>query len=324
MLKSLFTKKKQLLCSMMKLYTALLISLVVHSDVPAQVNSDSSIIIGKKMITLSEVVIDNKLNVPTFIERIKNDSSFYKAFRNLHILGFTAMNDIRMVDRDGNMKASLFSKTKQIRRNNCRTMQVLNETVSGDIFNEAHEFNYYTAQMYASLFFTKDSVCGEDNVVKGRIISTEGKSGMEKHKEQLKMLFFNPGRRINGLPFMSNKTEIFDEEMADKYDLSIDMDFFHGTYCYIFKQKVKPGSEDEVIIDEMTTWFNDSTYEVVARNYSLSYDAAVYDFKVSMEVQMSTYKNLTVPSLIRYHGNWKAITKKRERGIFTATLFDFE
>ncbi len=324
MLISIFTKKMQLLCSMMKIPAILIFSLLFYSNALAQENGDTSIIVGKKMITLSEVVIDNKLNVPTFIERIKNDSSFYKAFRNLHILGFTALNDIRMTDKAGGLKASLYSKTKQLRNNNCRTMQVIEETVTGDMYNESHEFNYYTANMYASLFFTKDSVCGEDNIVKGSVISTEGKSGMEKHKEQLKMLFFNPGRRINGLPFMSNKTAIFDDDMADKYDMSIDMDFYHGTYCYIFKQKVKPGSEDDVIVDEMTTWFNDSTYEVVARNYSLSYDATVYDFKVSMEVQMTTYRNLTVPALIRYNGNWKAITKKRERGIFTATLFDFQ
>ena len=82
--------------------------------------------------------------------------------------------------------------------------------------------------------------------------------------------------------------------------------------------------EDKVIIDEMTTWFNDSTFEVVARNYSLSYNAAVYDFKVNMEVQMTRYKELLVPALIRYKGDWKAIFKDRERGVFTATLFDFE
>ncbi len=290
----------------------------------AQEKNDTIVSFGNKVITLSEVVIDNKLNVPTFIERIRNDSSFYKAFRNLHILGYTAANDIRMVDKNGGMKASLQSRTKQLHNGNCRTMQVLDETVTGDMYDADHTFNYYTAKMYASLFFTKDSVCGEDNIVKGALISTKGKSGMEKNKEQLKMLFFNPGRRIEGLPFMSNKTAIFDDEIAGKYDMRIDMDFFHSTYCYIFRQKVKPGSEDDVVIDEMTTWFNDSTFEVVARNYSLSFDATVYDFKVSMEVQMGTYKNLTVPSLIRYNGNWKAIFKKRERGIFTATLYDFE
>lgn len=290
----------------------------------AQTPADSTVKIGRKIITLSEVVVDNKLNVPSFINRIKNDSSFYKAFRNLHIMQFTALNDIRMNDKNGKLKASLISKTKQLRINNCRTMQTIEETATGDIYDDHKQFNYYTANMYASLFFTKDTICGEDNIVKGREFSTAGKSGMEKHKEQLKMLFFNPGKRINGLPLMSNKTAIFEDDMADYYDMSIDMDYYNNTSCYIFRQKVKPGKGDKVVVDEMTTWFNDSTYEVVARNYSLSYDAGVYDFKVNMEVLMTRFNNLTVPSLIRYNGNWKVLTKKRERGVFTATLSDFQ
>lgn len=296
--------------------------ILVCIQVYAQQPADTAMA-GNKIITLSEVIIDRKMNVPAFIERIKNDSSFYKAFRNLHILGFSAINDIRMLNKDGSLKASLFSKTKQLRTANCRYMQVLEEKASGDFYNRDGNYNYYTANMYASLFFTKDSVCGEDNFVTGTEFSTAGKSGLEKHKEQLKMLFFNPGRRISGLPFMSNKTAIYDDDMAGSYDMSIDMDFYNNTSCYVFHQKVKPGKTDGVVVDEMTTWFNDSTYEVVARNYSLSYDAMVYDFKVSMEVQMTTFDGLTVPALIRYNGNWKAITKKRERGVFTATLSNF-
>ncbi|MES2431180.1 MAG: hypothetical protein V4556_09590 [Bacteroidota bacterium] len=287
-------------------------------------DGDTSIYVGKKVVTLSEVVIDNKLNVPTFINHIKNDSSFYKAFRNLHIIGFSANNDIRMLKKDGEVQASLISKTKQLRENNCRKMEVLEEKATGDFYTKDHQYNYYTAQMYASLFFTKDSICGEDNIVTGREFSTEGKSGMEKHKEQLKTLFFNPGKKIRGIPFLSNKTAIYDDDMADNYDLSIDMDQYNKTSCYIFKQKVKPGKEGDVVVDEMNTWFDDKTYEVVARNYVLSYDAGVYDFKVQMEVQMTHFGNLLVPSLIRYNGNWKAIFKKRERGVFTATLFDFK
>jgi hypothetical protein len=291
---------------------------------PAQQKPDSTIKIGKTSITLSEVVVNNKLNVPTFITRIKNDTSFYKAFRNLHILNFTAINDIRMNDGDGKMKAGLRSTTKQLRSNNCRSMQTLEEQVTGDIYDENREFNYYTAKMYASLFFTTGTVCGEDNIVTGKEFSTAGKSGLEKNKEQLKMLFFNPGRRINGLPFISNKTAIYDDEMADKYDMNIDIDVFKGQSCYIFTQKVKPGNKDDVIVDEMTTWFNDQTFEVVARNYSLSYGAGVYDFKVQMEVVMTKFGEYLVPSLIRYIGNWKIVLKPRERGVFTATLFDFK
>ncbi|MGB5007085.1 MAG: hypothetical protein WBO39_09095 [Ferruginibacter sp.] len=290
----------------------------------AQGRNDSVVTVGNKTITLSEVVVNNKLNIPTFIDRIKNDTSFYKAFRNLRVLGFTAINDIRMNNPNGKMVAGLNSTTKQIRSNNCRSMQVLEEKITGDMYDENRQFNYYTAQMYASLFFTKDSVCGEDNIVTGREFSTKGKTGMEKNKEQLKMLFFNPGKRISGLPFISNKTAIYEDEMTDKYDMSIDIDMFKNQSCYIFTQKVKPGSKGDVVVDEMTTWFNDQTFEVVARNYSLSYSAGVYDFKVQMEVVMTKYGEYLVPSLIRYVGNWKAIFKKRERGVFTATLFDFK
>ncbi len=279
--------------------------------------------VGKKVITLSEVVVNNRVSVPVFIDRIKNDTTFYKAFRNLHIIGYTAYNDIRMLDKDGASKASLLSKTKQVRENGCRRMEVLSENVTGDYYDASHNPNYYTAQMYASLFFTSGVVCGENNIVAGKEFSTNGKSGLEKHKEQLKMLFFNPGRKISGLPFMSSKTAIYDDEIADAYDMSLDMDDYNKTSCYVFRQKVKPGKEDKVVVDEMTTWFNDKTFEVVARNYTLSYDAGVYDFKVNMEVQMTHVGDLLVPSLIRYNGNWKVVFKKRERGVFTATLFDF-
>ena len=308
----------------MKYFMPVFFCFVFSLPIHAQDKPDSTIIIGKKTITLSEVVVNNQLNVPAFITRVKNDTSFYKAFRNLHILGFTAINDIRMNDGDGKMKAGLRSTTKQLRSNNCRSMQIIEEQVTGDIYDENRQFNYYTAQMYASLFFTTGSVCGEDNIVAGREFGTKGKTGMEKNKEQLKMLFFNPGKRINGLPFISNKTAIYDDEMADTYNMGINMDMYKGQSCYIFTQKVKPENKNDVIVDEMITWFNDETFEVVARNYSLSYRAGVYDFKVQMEVVMTKFGEYLVPSLIRYIGNWKAIFKPRERGVFTATLFDFK
>lgn len=81
--------------------------------------------------------------------------------------------------------------------------------------------------------------------------------------------------------------------------------------------------EDKVVIDEMTTWFTEKTFEIMARNYTLSYDAGLYDFHVDMKVRMTRVGELIVPDLITYNGNWKALFKKRERGIFTATLSGF-
>jgi hypothetical protein len=286
-------------------------------------NDSSAIEALGKETTLSEVVIRSGLDVNQFLKRIKDDTTFYKAFRTLHILGFTSFNDIRMVDSDGDTKASLHSKTRQNRINSCRTMDVLEERTTGDMYKHK-ELNYYTAELYAGLFFTNGKVCGEDNIVAGRQRDVKGKSGLEKHKEQLKMLFFNPGQRIPGIPFIGDKVDIFDPSISKYYVFSIDMDQMMNQQCFVFKINPKQGIDrDKIVFDNITTWFNSKTMEIVARNYDLSYDTPVYDFDVHMEVRMTRFEGMLVPELLSYKGNWKVAFKKRERGIFTATLFDF-
>lgn len=284
---------------------------------------DSTQKVGSNYITLSEVILHKDLNVPGFVQRVKSDTSFYKAFKNLRIIGFKSWNDVRMLDKKGNLKAHLQSVTQQHRNDGCRSMEVLEESVTGDIYTASKDYNYYTLAMYASLFFTDGVLCGEDNVVGDKEFSVAGKKGIEKHKEQLKMLFFNPGKRIKGLPFMSNKTDIFSDRLSDDYSMEIDFEMFNGEACFVFRQTVLPKHESKVVIQSMTTWFRESDFEIMARNYELKYNAPVYDFDVKMEVEMTSFGNLTVPRLIRYKGNWKVMTKKRERGIFTATLGDF-
>ncbi|HLG38527.1 MAG TPA: hypothetical protein VI461_02625 [Chitinophagaceae bacterium] len=280
-----------------------------------------------KMISLSEVVVRNDINVQAFIKRVKEDTTFYKAFRNLRVLGFTSINDIRVFDKKGKQKASLLSRTKQNRNNGCRTMKVLDEKTEGNFYDANKNYNYYTAELYAGLFFTKGKVCGETNIVKGVTFDAKGKKGIAKSKEQLKMLFFNPGKKIPGIPFIGNKINIFDPDVAELYDFSIDQQDYEGQSCYIFLVKAKEGlsggEKGRIVIDNMITWFNAKTMEVVARNYDMSYKAGVYDFDVHMEVQMTKFGEYLVPKLLRYNGNWDVIFKKRERGTFTATIFDY-
>jgi len=280
-----------------------------------------------KMISLSEVVVRTDINVQKFIERVKNDTTFYKAFRNLRVLGFTSLNDIRILDKKGREKAGLASKTRQNRSENCRTMEVVHEQPWGDFYDKRGNYNYYTAELYAGLFFTVDSVCGETNVVKGITFDAKDKSGLARHKEQLKMLFFNPGKKIPGIPFIGNKINIFDPDVAGLYDFSIDRDDYEGQSCYIFSVKAREdlsGNErNKIVIDNMITWFDARTMDVMARNYDISYDAGVYDFSVHMEVKMTKFGEYLVPKLLKYKGSWDVIFKKRERGVFTATLFDF-
>lgn len=280
----------------------------------------------RRMVNLSEVVVRSDLNVPKFLQRIKTDTTFYKAFRNLRILSFTSLNDIRMRDKRGNVTASLQSKTRQLRQAGCRTMETLDEKTTGDMKGK-DGYNYYTAQLYAGLFFTEGKVCGETNIVAGASRNVRAKKGFERNKEQLKMLFFNPGKKIPGIPFIGDKLDIFDERLAPFYDYTIDIADMNGQACYLFSIKRKEGltasEKSNIVFDNITTWFNTQTMEIAARNYDLSYNTGVYDFSVHMEVVMTKFGDLLVPQILRYNGSWDIAFKKRERGVFTATLFDF-
>ena len=293
----------------------------------ASTSRDTTIIYQNKVFTLTDVVLDNHFNVPAFIDYVKNDTTFFKAFKNLRVISFSAYNDISFTDKKGKIKASLHSHTKQHYTAGCRTMETLEQTVTGDFFDKEGHYNYTTADLYASLFFTRGKVCGETNIVKGREFSAKGKSGMQKHKEQLKQLFFNPGTPIAGLPFIGNKVALFDDKVAELYDFFIDRKEYKGQNCYVFTIKPKAdlsaGQRSDIVIDEMTTWFNANTLDIMARNYSLSYDAGIYDFDVAMQVELEKVGDLLVPKVLRYDGKWDVIFKKEERSKFTATLFDF-
>lgn len=288
---------------------------------------DTTIAIDNQAFTLSEVVVRNNFDYKQVLETIKQDTTFYKAFRNLRIIGFSSYNSIQMLGKDGGIKASLTSKTRQNHIGNCRTMDVLEEQTTGDFYSGTGKYNYLTPELYAGLFFTKGQICGENNIVKGRNLLTSNKSGIEKHKDQLKMLFFNPGKKIPGIPFIGDKLDLYDEAAHKLYDYRLDVVDYKGTLCYLFSIKPKEDlgffKSDRVVVDQMNTWFDLKTLEVLGRNYALSYKAGVYDFDVAMEVEMTKFKGLTVPKTLRYKGNWDVVFKKRERAIFTATLFDY-
>lgn len=300
----------------------LLIFMLVPLVVLAQ-QKDSVIVVDGHYIELSDIVVNKGLDVATFIKKVENDTTFFKAFKNLRITGYTVANDIRMLGKNNEVIASLKGETRQVVQNHCRRMDILKQTVTGNFFDKHGDYNYYTAAMYAQLFFTKGTVCNETNIIGNPEIQMDGLSGMARRKAQLKMLFFNPGKRIGGLPLISNKTAIFDNDMVKNYDMKIGYEETSLGPAYVFHIQVKKGRESRVVINEMTTWFDTENSDVLAKNYSLSYDTGVYDFDVTMNVKMTRVGNLLAPSFISYNGNWKIMTRKREKGIFIANLSDF-
>ncbi|RYY65265.1 MAG: hypothetical protein EOO12_07405, partial [Chitinophagaceae bacterium] len=84
---------------------ALALGLLCALGAKAQTADSAEVEAVRRMVTLSEVVVRSDLNVPRFLQRIRNDSSYYKAFKNLHILGYTSENYIELFDKKGRSQA---------------------------------------------------------------------------------------------------------------------------------------------------------------------------------------------------------------------------
>src|SRR6478735_4403728 len=97
---------------------------------------DTTIIIDKGTFTLKPVIVRNHMDYNSLLQRIQNDTTFYKAFRNLHVVEFSAFNNISMLDKKNNVQASYYSKTHQVREDTCRYMQTLEQKNTGDFLDK--------------------------------------------------------------------------------------------------------------------------------------------------------------------------------------------
>lgn len=280
-------------------------------------NIDTSIFSAP--VSLDSFVVRSGFDVNAFIRRVRTDTTFYKAFRSMHLVPYEAINDIKIYDKSDVVSASLHSKTKQKREKNCRITEVEDEKIAGDFYERSGDYRYYTAEMFASLFFASVPVCNETDVVAGAM-GVYGKGRMEKNKYALKQLIFNPGSRVSGVPFMGDRASIFDVGEAEKYDFSIKQEMYGDVQCYVFRITPKAGYERKVIYNELTTWFRKNDYSIVARDYSVSYSTLVYDFDVRMRVRTAQAGGKLYPTHISYDGNWHIVTKKRERVKFTIDI----
>lgn len=280
----------------------------------------------ERTVHLDEVVVRAErggFNIRSFIRRVEEDTTFYKAFKTLRLIGYTAGNDIRIFKRSGKLKASMKCLTRQVRRDGCRSMSFLDDTTTGNFYTARGTYRYYTAELYASLFFTRGSVCGETNIVAGgRDLPTAG-AAMEHRKDQLKTLIFDPGQPVGGIPVVGGKVAIFDPGVAPLYDFTLNSGDYAGIPCYIFSARAKPEYARDVVINYLVTYFDKLDFSIVARDYSLSFRTLLFDFDVTISVEMTRFQGMLLPSLIRYRGNWDIPFHRREIAKFQSSFFDF-
>lgn len=260
-------------------------------------------------------------DVNGFIKKMLEDTTFYKAFLGLRTISYTSDNYITFFDDQHKTIAHLENRTQQSLKGNCRSVSVAQEKVGGDYYDRKHKPRYYTAELFQHLFFrARQNECGmTDDIAQNYTAHNR----LEKNKEQLKQLIFNPGTKVEGIPFVGKKASIFEElGIRQRYNFKLSIVQYNGEECYFFQAVPKPEFLDEVVYRQLDTWFRVSDYAIVARDYALLYHTLLYDFDVQMKVRLEQVGKRLLPSSINYRGNWHVFSKKRECASFNI-LFDY-
>lgn len=269
------------------------------------------------IFTLDSFMVDaveNGFSVDSLIQLMQNDTSFYAAFQNLRRIPYTGSATVRMFDEEHYVQALYTNRMEQYVDGKCRWMDFPFEISTGDFFEEDGDMHYTTASIFSYIFLYRDTICG-------KIVTTDNNAGqdaqLENRKEQLKTLIFNPGREVDGIPLIGDKMEIFSPEMQQYYDYAISRErYATGVDCIVFSVTKKATAEKgkDVVINELTTWFDETNMQIVARNYKLSYFTRLFDFDVDMQVRMGTANGYLIPTNISYNGYWDIPFQKPEIG----------
>jgi hypothetical protein len=254
----------------------------------------------------------HQLNAQDFIDAVVNDTSFYKAFRNMKRYNFTAENHIYTYDKKNKVDGLIYRKVKHTIVGRSHKTEYLVKRDSGNIYKKGGKYQLYTVEMFDFVF---DKAYNAD-FIKSESSPDNGKN--ESYKDKLKLLIFEPGRKITGIPFISNKTEIFGSDMRQYYYYEFD----RGTYLdsipvYRFKVIKKPSTSDgDIMIREMTTIFDSRNFKILGRYVDMKYNNLLFSFDIQMNIELNRFNGELLPAKVSYQGNWDIPFHKTERASF--------
>ena len=300
----------------------------INDTVDRRPETDTFHYVPGAYVILDSIVIKASkkgFDVADFIEMVRNDNTFYKAFKNLRFATYDFTNDIACFDKKNKVKAKYKSLARQDFDGKCRTMKILKLEENKNFFKRNGKPRYYTGKLYEKIFFTKGKICNEK---RSETIdyNSKPKNKIDKYILELKKLIFNPGKKSD-IPFIGDKTEIFSPGMSKYYNFHITHEKYKDSIpAYVFTAVIKPRFKNKpkkTVIKYIKTFFGKRDFQVLAREYHLMYKTLFYDFDVKMYIELNKTNEIYYPEKIKYQGNWHIMFKKRERCTFDTEIFNF-
>jgi hypothetical protein len=263
------------------------------------------------------------LDMSDFVNVMINDTMFYQAFRNMRSFSFIAENRISTFDSKDRKTGKIYRKIHHINNGPDYHQELMEKSDSGKVYNRKGKYDLYTVNMFSYLFMNEKNTDFVEERISGNKKDEEG------YKDKLKTLIFNPGKPLNGIPLIGEKTEIFSAEMRKYYSYT----FYYATYqdtipVYYFKCKMKPGlskgKQDDIMIKELTTIFNAKNMDILGRYIDMKYSSIPFDFDVKMNIELTYRKEMLVPVKINYDGSWDIPFKSPENCTFDIRHYNYK
>lgn len=269
---------------------------------------------------LGEVVVHGGaqgLQLEGFFRQVMEDTTFYHAFLNTKYHAHAVESELRVRDKKSRETAGLYRKGRMLRTGPMAELVLDSVREIGKLRDRNGGIRFLTAEMYDDVFFPKGQ-WRASNRIAAREQEISRASRFDKYKSELKKFMFNPGQEIASVPFIGDKLDIFDPDMAPLYDYSVGSGFRDGRPCWLFTAVARdqvggrPADEDDTVIKRMLTWFGQGTMNVLAREYRMRSSGILLDFDISIRVSNAIVNGDLVPMRVDYDGDWDIPFKKRE------------
>lgn len=278
-----------------------------------------------KVVTLEGVTIqavEDDFDTEAFIDKVRADSSFYLAFKAMNYYPSTYMAWLKVFKKGEKERGYVNRRARRFREGDWMWVELLDEEVKGKIQKKNGDYKYLTAETWNDVFFPlnkqKVSMSTTRDFEKER-----GQSSTQKHQQEVKQMMFNPGNEVAGIPFIGKKMGIFEDDMQEYYTYSVYTAMYQDSIrCLVFDAEAKPEFRDgKTIIKNLTTYFEQKSFEVMQREVFLEYKSLPIDFEIFIKVENERHAGVLLPKTIYYKGFFNIPFMKKEEVEFS--LFDF-
>ena len=277
-------------------------------------------------ILLDDVIIsesNNGFSVEDFIGYVKNDTTFYMAFKHLRYYQHDYDGELNIYNKKNKKIGSLNKSGVHYVKDN--KAWVVNKKIKhdGKIFKRNGKYHYYTAEAFDKIFFPKDTI----NVS----LKIRKKSSQEdQNVRDAKTIGFSVGSNETqqSKGGLNKKLAIFDINMQQYYDYIISDTIYNNKLCYVFTVSVKKDlsqkDKKNALIRKIVSFFDKENFNVLYREYKFVYNHLVFDVDMNVIVNIDYVDDKHLPTSIYYNGYWNVLFFKPERANFNLKLSNYK